>query len=93
MIEIFLGISLIVCSILLHQILVLQSRIKELKEKSESEPPGYSKFLEDSREAAFSYIEQVQLSVLDFKNKTEAKNKTEIKESYNRLISLLPEEK
>jgi hypothetical protein len=93
MIEIFLGISLIVCSILLHQILVLQSRIKEIKEKSESEPLGYSKFLEDSREAAFSYIEQVQLSVLDFKNKTEAKNKAEIKESYNKLISLLPEEK
>jgi hypothetical protein len=93
MIEIFLGISLIVCSILLHHILVLQSRIKEIKEKSESEPPGYSKFLEDSREAAFSYIEQVQLSVLDFKNKTEAKNKAEIKESYNKLISLLPEEK
>jgi hypothetical protein len=93
MIEFFLGISLIACSILLHQILVLQSKIKNLKEKTESEPPGYSKFLEDSREAAFSYIEQVQLAIADLKEKTESKDKVETKNSYNKLIELLPEEK
>jgi hypothetical protein len=91
--EIFLGISLIVCSILLHQILVLQSKIKDLNKKTESEPPGYSKFLEDSREVAFSYIEQVQLAIADLKEKTESKDKVETKNSYNKLIGFLPEEK
>jgi len=93
MIEIFLGISLIACGILIHQILVLQSRIKDLKGKPESEPQGYSRFLEDSREAAFGYIEQVQEAILDLREQTKSKNKAATKQAYDRLISLLPEDK
>jgi predicted Holliday junction resolvase-like endonuclease len=93
MIEILLIAFVVIVAVFGHWVIVLKAQIKELKQKPESEPQGYFKFLEDSREAAFGYIEQAQLSILDFKNKTEAKNKTEIKESYNRLISLLPEEK
>jgi hypothetical protein len=73
--------------------LVLKATIKELKNSSSPDPQGYSKFLEDSREAAFDYIEQAQSAISDFKNKTELKNKADIKQSYNKLISLLPEDK
>lgn len=93
MIEIFLGLSLILSSILIHQVLVLRSRISDLKSKPESDPPGYSKFLEDSREAAFGYIEQVQVAILDLKVQTNSKNKTAAKQAYDKLISLLPEDK
>jgi hypothetical protein len=92
MIEIFLGIALLVIAILIHWVLILKSNISELKKELTPDPQGYSKFLEDSREAAFGYIEQVQSAIVDLKQKTESKNKAETKDSYNRLISLLPED-
>ena len=85
-----IGISLIVG--LTYKVYQLNKLVYKLKERSEPELPGYSKFLEDSREAAFDYIQEVQDAIRDYKDKTELKKKPAIKESYAKLISMLPEE-
>jgi hypothetical protein len=93
MIEVLLIAFAVTFAVLGHWVLVLKATIKELKNSTTPDPQGYSKFLEDSREAAFEYIQQAQSAITDFKIKTESKNKADIKESYNKLISLLPEDK
>ena len=93
MIEVLAGIALLTILVVVHQMFVLRYKINSLEKSSEPDPQGYSKFIEDSRDAAFGYIEQVQLAILDLKQKTDEKNRAAIKESYNNLISLLPEDK
>lgn len=90
--EILILILISVIAILSHKILELKSKLKKPTQTSEAELPGYSRFLEDSRDAAFSYIEQVQLAIVDYRDKTNSKNKAQIKESYDKLISFLPDE-
>jgi hypothetical protein len=54
---------------------VISQRLKEELNKKESESieqsEGFLKFISQSRDWAFDYIEQVQASLLEFKNKVE----------------------
>lgn len=92
MIEAMVIVFVMIVAVLVYNIISLSNQIRKLQERSEPELPGYSKFLEDSRDAAFGYIEEVQEAIRDYKTTTESKKKPAIKESYARLISLLPEE-
>ncbi len=54
---------------------VISQRLKEELDKKESESieqsEGFLKFISQSRDWAFDYIEQVQAALLEFKNKVE----------------------
>ena len=58
---------------------------------SPSESDGFIKFLSDSREWAFTYIEDVQKAIEDLKNAMNKDSEVDIAETYNRLIQFLPE--
>lgn len=51
---------------------------------------GFIKFLSESRESAFEYIEDVQVAILNLKDAMESGNEGQITESYNKLINFLP---
>lgn len=51
---------------------------------------GFIKFLSESRESAFEYIEDVQTAILNLKDAMESGDEDQITESYNKLINFLP---
>ena len=71
--------------------LVLQDHISQLQ--TDAEPDGFIKFLSDSREWAFTYIEDVQSTIKNLKVAMESNNEDEITIFYNELIGYLPESK
>ena len=55
------------------------------------ETDGFIKFISDSRDWAFSYVEEVQASITSLKNAVD--NGLETKEELDKLFNLLPENK
>ena len=53
---------------------------------------GFVKFLSESRESAFSYIEQVQAAILGLKIAMDSGIDQEIKDAYIALTDFLPDE-
>ena len=60
-------------------------------ETSDEANDSFIKFLSDSREWAFSYIEDVQTVVLSYRNALDGKDAGVIIEARKRLFELLPE--
>lgn len=56
-----------------------------------SETEGFIRFLSESREWAFTYIEDVQSALEDLRNALDTKNDEEINLAYQKLITFLPE--
>jgi hypothetical protein len=91
-------------------LITTMSNMKEIlqreAEKSESND-GFLKFVSDSRDWAFSYIEEAQAAVQQFKNSVEAiivsyqvdstvpltdKEMKQIADAYNELVKVLPKD-
>jgi hypothetical protein len=53
---------------------------------------GFIKFLSESREEAFRYIEDVQISIADLAASLDSGNEEKISASYKNLIDYLPQE-
>lgn len=62
-----------------------------LAEKSLSENEGFVKFLNTSREWAFTYIEQVQEKIKDLKAAMDSGDDAKISIAYKELVSMIPE--
>lgn len=71
--------------------LMLQDHIAQIS--SDNEPDGFIKFLSESREWAFTYIEEVQTTIKNLKSAMEGGDEDEITIFYNQLIGHLPESK
>ena len=55
-----------------------------------SETEGFIKFLSESREWAFSYIEDVQAAISNLEQAMVSDDKEKITEAYNSVVSFLP---
>ena len=75
---------------------VLVNRIEELLAKQENktleESDGFIKFVSESRDWAFQYIEDVQEAIINFDKTMSSKDDTQIEEAYNKLKNFLPKE-
>lgn len=71
--------------------IVLQDHLAQLQ--TDAEPDGFIKFLSESREWAFTYIEDVQETIKNLKLAMEGGDEDEITIFYNQLIGYLPEGK
>lgn len=75
---------------------VLYTQLEKLNEtndiKSVEETQGFVKFLSESREWAFGYIEEVQAAITEYKEVCETSvHDLRYKEAYEKLLSFLPE--
>lgn len=59
---------------------------------SMQETDGFVKFLSDSRESAFAYIEEVQASIKDLSLALESNDESVIKNAYDNLLKHMPKE-
>lgn len=57
-----------------------------------NDPDGFIKFLSQSREWAFGYIEEVQSAIVNLSVAMESKDDDKVKDSYIKLMSYLPQE-
>lgn len=64
----------------------------DLSGSTVNDPDGFIKFLSQSREWAFGYIEEVQSAIVDLSVAMESKNDDKVKDSYIKLMSYLPKE-
>lgn len=75
---------------------LVQNQLKLEIEKRAAEEignnDGFIKFLSDSRDWAFDYIEKVQESIKNLKTAVDANDETAVKKAHQDLINLLPEE-
>lgn len=74
---------------------LLSSRLAEVSDKASlmsGSQEDFVKFLSESRDTAFTYIDDVQLAIKDLKNATDAGNTEEISDAFNKLISFLPDD-
>jgi hypothetical protein len=60
-------------------------------ENSKEANEGFVKFLSDSRESAFTYIENVQLSINNYLSAIDSKNEDKITAARMELFSYLPD--
>jgi hypothetical protein len=68
-------------------------KISNLQEElSVVESDGFLKFVSESREWAFDYIENVQKTIDDLRYAIDAKDQFLVTEAHEKLISFLPEE-
>jgi GH25 family lysozyme M1 (1,4-beta-N-acetylmuramidase) len=68
-------------------------KISNLQEElSVVESDGFLKFVSESREWAFDYIENVQKTIDDLRSAIDAKDQFLVTEAHEKLISFLPEE-
>lgn len=72
--------------------IALENRLLELS-MSPSETEGFIKFLSESREWAFSYIEDVQLAIVNLQREMEKSGEAEIEAAYKKLLQFLPDQK
>jgi uncharacterized membrane protein len=70
----------------------LSKIISEQESKKIEETDGFLKFISDSRDWAFKYIEDVQKVINDLKLAITKKDDVEIENAYNALIDFLPKE-
>lgn len=73
------------------QIEVLQQELQKREDAAIENTDGFLKFVSESRDWAFNYIEDVQQSIQQLKNSVESGYNTE--EELAKLFSLLPENK
>ncbi len=72
--------------------IALSAKLGEaLAEKSLSENADFIKFLNTSRDWAFSYIEEVQEKINNLKSAMDSGDDTKISIAYNEIISMIPE--
>lgn len=71
---------------------ILMDRLDKIElENSKEANEGFIKFLSQSRDAAFKYIEDVQLSIQNYINAIDSKDEDAIKIARIELFSHLPE--
>jgi hypothetical protein len=66
------------------------SRLSFINSNSADLENGFVKFLSQSREEAFSYIEEVQDAIFSIKIAIDLNDETLLSEAYTKLISFLP---
>lgn len=71
--------------------ITLQKQISEDVQMTPTETEGFIKFLSESRQWAFDYIEDVQASIEDLKLSMDSDDTDKIDEAYKKLITFLPE--
>jgi hypothetical protein len=76
--------------------IALMKQLYEIMEAKDSktieETQGFVKFISDSREWAFTYIEDVQKALNEYDDALSSGKLDSINEAYKKLISYLPEE-
>lgn len=70
----------------------LEDLLKDYENLSVADPDGFIKFLSESRDWAFKYIEDVQASIVELYNALESEDQAKIKSSYEQLMKYLPKE-
>lgn len=74
--------------------MALIDQLTKLSEYSQSleikQTDGFLKFISESREWAFGYIEEVQEAIVELHGAMESSDTGKIQEAYNRLIKFLP---
>jgi uncharacterized membrane protein len=74
--------------------MALIDQLTKLSEYSQSleiqQTDGFLKFISESREWAFGYIEEVQEAIVELHGAMEGSDTGKIQEAYNRLIKFLP---
>lgn len=75
---------------------ILSEELNRIRDELETlklqESDGFVKFLSESREWAFSYIDDVQLSIQNLKDSMDSGDSQSVLESFNQLIKFLPKE-
>ncbi len=76
--------------------LTLMKKFEELSVKNESQDieqtEGFLKFISQSRDWAFTYIEDVQLALVEYDNALATKDVILINDAYKRLMDFLPKD-
>jgi hypothetical protein len=67
-------------------------RLHFIQENSVDIENGFIKFLSESREQAFEYIEKVQAAMFELESAMQSGNENLIAEAYAKLIGFLPDE-
>ena len=70
----------------------LTKEIEKRDKEALTETDGFVKFLSESRDWAFQYIEDVQSTILELKEAKESGDRKRIKISTDKLYELLPKE-
>lgn len=70
----------------------LTKEIEKRDKEALTETDGFVKFLSESRDWAFKYIEDVQAAILELKEAKESGDRKKIKSSTDKLYELLPKE-
>lgn len=81
----------VIAQLVIDKELLLDKLDKLILENSKEANEGFIKFLSESREAAFEYIENVQKSIQSYLVATENRNQDEILIARMELFSHLPE--
>jgi hypothetical protein len=71
----------------------LQKTVSEINSTNVEDKDGFIKFLSQSREWAFDYIERVQVSIQGLNHAMESSKEEEIQAAYTELMGFMPEEK
>ena len=66
--------------------------LKDYENLSVADPDGFIKFLSESRDWAFKYIEDVQATIVELCDALESEDQVKIKSSYEQLMKYLPKE-
>jgi hypothetical protein len=82
--------QLVQCAVTNIDLKEAMSRLKDEKELGEND--GFVKFLSDSRDWAFEYIENVQSSIVKLEVAMAARNEEEISECYKALLNYIPKD-
>lgn len=69
----------------------LQKQLSEEAAMTPTEAEGFIKFLSESRQWAFDYIEDVQASIQNLKASMDSDDADKIDQAYKNLITFLPE--
>lgn len=70
----------------------LQQTIDSINNANLEDKDGFIKFLSESREWAFSYIENVQASIYELANASEAGDEQRLSIAYQNLLAHLPKD-
>lgn len=85
------GLIKIVAQLLIDKETLLDKIDSLILENSKEANEGFVKFLSDSRESAFTYIENVQLSINNYLSAIDSKNEDKITAARMELFSYLPD--
>jgi hypothetical protein len=71
---------------------LMEKLSNERNNKDIEQTDGFVRFLSQSRDWAFEYIEDVQQAIQKFSDATGTKDEDEIATAYNKLLEFLPEQ-